>query len=47
MSAGLPAVLGLAAGAFVGTNVDNAAVTVAMIAAAPPAHAPSGSRSDR
>jgi cadmium resistance protein CadD (predicted permease) len=35
MSAGLPAVLGLAAGAFVGTNVDNAAVTVAMIAAAP------------
>jgi len=39
MSAGLPAVLGLAAGAFVGTNVDNAAVTVAMIAAAPPARA--------
>jgi cadmium resistance protein CadD (predicted permease) len=35
MSAGLPAVLGLAAGAFAGTNVDNAAVTVAMIAAAP------------
>jgi cadmium resistance protein CadD (predicted permease) len=39
MAAGLPAVLGLAAGAFVGTNVDNAAVTVAMIAAAPPARA--------
>jgi cadmium resistance protein CadD (predicted permease) len=39
MSAGLPAVLGLAAGAFVGTNVDNAAVTVAMIAAAPSARA--------
>jgi cadmium resistance protein CadD (predicted permease) len=39
MSAGLPAVLGLAAGAFAGTNVDNAAVTVAMIAAAPPARA--------
>ena len=39
MSAGLPAVLGLAAGAFVGTNIDNAAVTVAMIAAAPPARA--------
>jgi cadmium resistance protein CadD (predicted permease) len=36
MSAGLPAVLGLAAGAFAGTNVDNVAVTVAMIAAAPP-----------
>jgi cadmium resistance protein CadD (predicted permease) len=35
MSAGLPAVLGLAAGAFVGTNVDNAVVTVAMVAAAP------------
>jgi len=39
MSAGLPAVLGLAAGAFVGTNVDDAVVTVAMIAAAPPARA--------
>jgi cadmium resistance protein CadD (predicted permease) len=39
MSVGLPAVLGLAAGAFVGTNVDNAAVTVAMIAAAPAARA--------
>jgi cadmium resistance protein CadD (predicted permease) len=35
MSAGLPAVLGFAAGAFVGTNVDNGAVTVAMVAAAP------------
>jgi cadmium resistance protein CadD (predicted permease) len=35
MSAGLPAVLGLAAAAFVGTNVDNAVVTVAMVAAAP------------
>jgi len=35
MSAGLPAVLGLAAGAFAATNIDNAAVTVAMIAAAP------------
>jgi cadmium resistance protein CadD (predicted permease) len=39
MSTSLPAVLGLAAGAFVGTNIDNAAVTVAMIAAAPPARA--------
>jgi cadmium resistance protein CadD (predicted permease) len=39
MSAGLPAVLGLAAGAFVGTNVDNAVVTVAMISAAPPKRA--------
>jgi cadmium resistance protein CadD (predicted permease) len=39
MSAGWPAVLGLAAGAFVGTNIDNAAVTVAMIAAAPAARA--------
>jgi cadmium resistance protein CadD (predicted permease) len=39
VSAGLPAVLGLAAGAFVGTNIDNAAVTVAMIAAAPSARA--------
>jgi len=36
MSAGLPAVLGLAAGAFAGTNVDNAVVTVAMVAVAPP-----------
>jgi cadmium resistance protein CadD (predicted permease) len=39
MSAGLPAVLGLAAGAFAGTNVDNAVVTVAMVAAAPPERA--------
>jgi cadmium resistance protein CadD (predicted permease) len=36
MSAGLPAVLGFAAGAFVATNVDNGVVTVAMVAAAPP-----------
>jgi cadmium resistance protein CadD (predicted permease) len=35
MWAGLPAILGLAAGAFVGTNIDNAVVTVVMIAAAP------------
>jgi len=34
--ASLPAVLGLAAGAFAGTNLDNAAVTVAMVATAPP-----------
>jgi cadmium resistance protein CadD (predicted permease) len=39
MSAGLPAVLGLAAGAFASTNVDNAVVTVAMVAAAPPERA--------
>jgi cadmium resistance protein CadD (predicted permease) len=39
MSAALPAVLGLAAGAFVGTNVDNAVVAVAMIATAPPERA--------
>jgi cadmium resistance protein CadD (predicted permease) len=36
MSAALPAVLGLAAGAFAGTNIDNAVVTVAMVATAPP-----------
>jgi len=36
MSASLPAVLGLAAGAFAGTNLDNAAVTVAMVVTAPP-----------
>ena len=36
MPASLPAVLGLAAGAFAGTNLDNAAVTVAMVATAPP-----------
>ena len=35
MSAGLPAVLGLAAGAFASTNIDNAVVTVAMVATAP------------
>jgi cadmium resistance protein CadD (predicted permease) len=35
MWAGLPAVLGIAAGAFVGTNVDNAVVTTVMIVAAP------------
>jgi cadmium resistance protein CadD (predicted permease) len=39
MSAGLPAVLGLAAGAFASTNVDNAVVTVAMVASAPPERA--------
>jgi cadmium resistance protein CadD (predicted permease) len=39
MLAGLPAVLGVAAGAFAGTNIDNAAVTVAMVAAAPPERA--------
>jgi cadmium resistance protein CadD (predicted permease) len=36
MSAALPAVLGLAAVTFVGTNVDNAIVTTAMVATAPP-----------
>lgn len=36
MFAGLPADLGIAAGAFVGTNIDNALVTVAMVAAATP-----------
>jgi cadmium resistance protein CadD (predicted permease) len=35
LATGLPAVLGLAAGAFAATNIDNAVVTVAMIAAAP------------
>jgi cadmium resistance protein CadD (predicted permease) len=39
MAAGLPAILGLAAGAFVGTNIDNAIVTVAMISTAPPRRA--------
>jgi cadmium resistance protein CadD (predicted permease) len=34
--AGLPAVLGTAVGAFVGTNIDNAVVTGAMVAASPP-----------
>jgi cadmium resistance protein CadD (predicted permease) len=33
--AGLPAVLGIAVGAFVGTNIDNAVVTVVMVVAAP------------
>jgi cadmium resistance protein CadD (predicted permease) len=36
MVAGLPAELGVAVGAFVGTNVDNAVVAVAMVATAPP-----------
>jgi cadmium resistance protein CadD (predicted permease) len=36
VSVGLPAVLSLAAGAFVATNLDNAVVTMAMVAAAPP-----------
>lgn len=35
MLAGLPADLAVAATAFVGTNVDNALVTLAMVAAAP------------
>jgi cadmium resistance protein CadD (predicted permease) len=35
MWAGLPAVLGIAVGAFVGTNIDNAVVTVVMVVAAP------------
>jgi cadmium resistance protein CadD (predicted permease) len=39
MLAGLPADLGVAAAAFIGTNVDNAVVTVAMVAAAPPERA--------
>jgi cadmium resistance protein CadD (predicted permease) len=39
MPAGLLADLGLAATAFVGTNSDNAVVTVAMVAAAPPERA--------
>jgi cadmium resistance protein CadD (predicted permease) len=36
VSAALPAVLGLAAVTFAGTNVDNAIVTTAMVATAPP-----------
>jgi cadmium resistance protein CadD (predicted permease) len=36
MVGGLPADLGLAAVAFMGTNIDNALVAVAMAAAAPP-----------
>jgi cadmium resistance protein CadD (predicted permease) len=35
LATGLPAILGLAAGAFAATNLDNAVVTVAMVAAAP------------
>jgi cadmium resistance protein CadD (predicted permease) len=35
MWAGLPADVGLAAGAFVGTNLDNAVVATTMVAAAP------------
>jgi cadmium resistance protein CadD (predicted permease) len=37
--AGLPADVGVAAAAFVGTNTDNALVTLAMVAAAPPERA--------
>jgi cadmium resistance protein CadD (predicted permease) len=36
VSPSLPAVFGLAAGAFASTNLDNAAVTVAMVVTAPP-----------
>ena len=36
MLAGLPAELGVAAGAFIGTNIDNGLVATAMVAAAPP-----------
>jgi cadmium resistance protein CadD (predicted permease) len=36
MLAGLPAELGLAAGAFLSTNIDNGLVAVAMVATAPP-----------
>ena len=39
MVAGLPAEIGVAALAFVSTNVDNGVVAVAMVAAAPPARA--------
>ena len=39
MVAGLPAEFGLAALAFVGTNIDNAAVAPAMVATAPPERA--------
>jgi cadmium resistance protein CadD (predicted permease) len=39
MVAGLPAEIALAAGAFLSTNIDNALVSVAMVAAAPPARA--------
>jgi cadmium resistance protein CadD (predicted permease) len=34
--AGLPADIGVAAAAFIGTNLDNGLVTAAMVAAAPP-----------
>jgi len=37
--AGLPADLAVATAAFVGTNIDNALVTLAMVAAAPPERA--------
>jgi len=37
--AGLPADIAVAATAFVGTNIDNALVTLAMVAAAPPERA--------
>jgi cadmium resistance protein CadD (predicted permease) len=39
MLAGLPADLAVAATAFVGTNIDNATVTTAMVVAAPPERA--------
>jgi cadmium resistance protein CadD (predicted permease) len=39
MLAGLPAELALAAGAFVGTNVDNGLVATTMVATAPPERA--------
>jgi cadmium resistance protein CadD (predicted permease) len=39
MVAGLPAEFGIAALAFVGTNIDNVLVTTAMVATAPPARA--------
>ncbi len=39
MLAGLPADVGVAAAAFLGTNSDNALVTLAMVAAAPPERA--------
>ena len=35
MAAGLGADLGVAAAAFVGTNIDNAVVTMALVAGAP------------
>ncbi len=39
MLAGLPAELAVAAGAFIGTNIDNGLVATAMVAAAPPERA--------